>query len=501
MTNYETIYHPQVQAIDLTGAMSDPQVLSELGEMKSLLRLLLAESDNPVLIELGQLYKQDPNLIIEDARVQKLVDHLEAQLGKFNPDNSFPMQLKSTSEILNPELDFGSSSNSIASHLAFIYQSIKNNHSLTEVMHGYTRGTKRVGLLDRLNGQFDKDCNRIPFKLVGQHGEILEEKINARIVKELEAEGKPTNGAAYIAKLQELVKMTPEQLDVIRQSYNQRYMIGAGTAFLNTDKFPSPSTDNREDILHVIDKKGKLTLQSIEYREEIKADKMEDGLPVLDVNDEKIKVPLYAISYKLCFKKNAPVEKIITTTSLSPDGEIDLPQCLKNRELNNILEKAIDQNNQKKIKEIFAVAPLEAQDKLIATFVNAQIKKEKTTDPKISIADLTTKIQKNILENIIGEQLEPKNAALLNQGINNYITHENPSVLTKLVQQVKALRDSILHAKFISREEYQKDKIDRQIDKLTGTLKASHLEVNFLSEDPKIQHHEVRGNSKSTLTH
>ena len=390
--------------------MSDPQVLSELGDMKSLLRFLIAESDNPVLIELAALYKQNPNLTIEDEQVKKLADQFEIQLEKFDPNNSYPMQLEATSDILNPDLNFGGSSGSIASHLAFIYQSLKNKHNLTDVMQGYqhTDGTNRDGLIKRLNGQFDKDCNRIPFKLVDQDGNILEEKINDRIAKKLAAEGKKINGADYIAKLQEVVSITPEQLDIIRQSYNQRYMIGVGTAFLNTDKFSSPSTDNRQDILHVVKKDGKLTLQSVEYRGKIKADKTENGLPVLDENDQKITVPLYTISYKLLFRKDAPAEKIITTISLSPDGEIDLPNSLENRKLNNILKLSITQDNKEKIKEIFAAAPIEAQDELIATFISAQIVKEKNMDPNISRAKLAEKIQNNITHSIIDKKLTYK---------------------------------------------------------------------------------------------
>lgn len=489
MPDYETTYHPQVHAIDLTGAMSDPQVLSELGDMKSLLRFLIAESDNPVLIELAALYKQNPNLTIEDEQVKKLADQFEIQLEKFDPNNSYPMQLKATSDILNPELNFGGSSSSIASHLAFIYQSLKNKHNLTDVMQGYqhTDGTNRDGLIMRLNGQFDKDCNRIPFKLVDQDGNILEENINDRIAKKLAAEGKEINGADYIAKLQEVVSITPEQLAIIRQSYNQRYMVGVGTAFLNTNKFPSPSTDNRQDILHVVKKNGKLTLQSVEYREEIKASKTEEnGLLVLDENDQKITVPLYTISYKLLFRKDAPAEKIITTISLSPDGEIDLPNSLENRKLNNILKLSITQDNKEKIKEIFAAAPIEAQDELIATFISAQIVKEKNMDPNISRAKLAEKIQNNITDSIIGKNLDPQNESLLNKGINNYITNENPTILTKLVQQVKAIRDSILHGKFISREEYQEDKIYRQIVKLKEALNISNLSTDSL---PKKRHY------------
>ena len=104
-------------------------------------------------------------------------------------------------------------------------------------------------------------------------------------------------------------------------------------------------------------------------------------------------------------------------------------------------------------------------------------------DPNISRAKLAEKIQNNITHSIIDKKLDSQNESLLNQGINNYITNENPTILTKLVQQVKAIRDSILHGKFISREEYQKDKIYRQIVKLKEALNISTDSL------PRKRHH------------
>lgn len=505
---------PQTTILDLTNCMDDQKVVEGLGEMDTMLKQLVIEADNPALIELDKLYKENPELKINDSRVKRISDQLEEQLQSFDINRNLDVifsddteDIKGIKSIKDPRIEYGNSSVGIAKHLAFVVQTLNNDHSLSDVMNGYEAPNKeekisqRVGILERMQNQFDKDIDRTPFVIMDQHGNTIEGDLSKIIPKELKREttierdispplskksnlfGAPLNKKndkeRYIDSLKERTGMTEKEYDLVRKNYTQRSMIGVGSAFAANAGCRTPNQTQRQNIIHVhVDDNGNRALKSIEYRERIIANKQgEDGMPELDDNDKPIQTPLFDISYKLSFNPEHP-QRTVTIQELSPEGKLQLPPCLQSKTISNpkgyqkenteriergaideIMQQAIQENNIEVAKSLIEEHPKlemklergtlvalcqgalaldgEYKDRLIEGFIRGEIKQIKDKNPKFPSKEIADQAQEGIATLIGPQGINPDSTEKFNKALVSYIETESPKKLFPIVNFIK----------------------------------------------------------------
>ncbi|MEK6734588.1 MAG: hypothetical protein AABY27_05740 [Pseudomonadota bacterium] len=163
-------------ALDFTDILSMSE--DQLASLDDVQKSFIAERYNPIIAELEELYKENPNLDQNDDRVKALIPKLEKFTRIF--DNSVEKNLLAKTNNLNDAL--GGSSSSTPTHMAFILQGLKNNKNLGDIVLGYEHnGEHREGLNERFKGQFYADFNRSHPKVKDQNGAILDDDLFVHI--------------------------------------------------------------------------------------------------------------------------------------------------------------------------------------------------------------------------------------------------------------------------------------------------------------------------------
>lgn len=469
---------PQTTILDLTNCMSDQNVVYDLDKMDSMLRQLVVEADNPALTELDRLYKENPELKIDDPRVQNISSQLEEQLKSFDKTSS--LDLNPSDNIKDYRFDYGGSSSGIAKHLAFVVQALNNDCNLSDVMNGYEyNGTKRTGMIERMQTQFNKDITRTPFIVMDQKGNVIHGDLSESIPRELNllAINNEHDTKKYVDSLKEKTGMSDKEYDLISKNYTQRSMVGVGSAFAASAGYKLPNQTERKNILHVhVDDRGNRKLTSIEYREKIISNKIgEDGFPIIDEYTEKpIQNPLFDISYKLELN-DGPPRRTVTIQELSPEGRVQLPTCLQSKTIpvlrthqnemaerkaiDKIMLQAITQGNseiandliemQNNIADKLERSTLlslcqgalaldeENKNKVIEGFIKKEIREIKANNPTLSAQEIADQAQEGI-STLIGPQGIPSNDSKnFNKALLAYIKNESSKNMFPLVKFIR----------------------------------------------------------------
>ncbi|MCT4635042.1 MAG: YABBY transcription factor [Rickettsiales bacterium] len=491
---------PQTTILDLTNCMSDQKVVDDLGKMDTMLKQLVVEADNPALIELDKLYKENSELKIDDPRVKKISSQLEKQLESFDKTSS--LNLEPSDNITDYSLNYGGSTSGIPKHLAFVVQALNNNHNLDEVMKGYKyNGTQRIGMIGRMQTQFNKDITRTPFIIMDQHGKVIEEDLSKTIPRELNltasiesdyshisskrsnlfSDSNITNEEDYEKRytdcLKEKTGMTDKEYDLMSKNYTQRSMVGVGSAFAASAGCKTPNQTKRKNILHVhVDDNGNRELKSMEYQERIVSNKIgPDGMPIIDDDTNKpIQTPLFDISYKLSPNHGTP-QRTVTIQELSPEGRVQLPTSLQSKTIaaprkhqNEIAEKkAIDkiilqaitredselandfigtQHNIEKKLERSTLLSLcqgaltlneENKNKVIEGFIKKEIKQIKANNPEFSAKEIANQAEETIITLIVPQGISPDLSKDFNKKLTSYIETESTTKLSAIVNLIK----------------------------------------------------------------
>ena len=279
---------------------------------------------------------------------------------------------------------------------------------------------------------------------------------------------------SVIKELKEKYHLTEAQLQYIISEDNQRSNRGIATIFHDGTHNFAAKKDSLDVTFQV--KKGsdgQFSLQAIEYKSIGGHYNQSDGS---FIEDSKISLNVdisHLTDDKLeGFLPSQKVTKTVTYTPLHEDAEYSLPKCLEHRKVDSILKKAINEQDYPKINNIMNNGPAEVVDKVITNFIKQQIEKGKKAGGSAEI------IQKEILGKLVGVgALRQESSPELNEKIELYIKHKTPDRLTKIVQSVKALVRSAAQAKWISREEYQKQRLEEEVGVIKDALKRSYSEL------------------------
>lgn len=138
------------------------------------------------------------------------------------------------SEEVKEKAYFVGSNSSPVANLSFIYHVLKNGGSVDDIVNGFTVGDKKaIGLEERYKEQFVTDFVRAGVKVKNQHGEkVFDHSLYGEIRKSLESEGKEIDSYDNIvSKMEEILRLTPQQSRYIITNFNQRNIEGTPTLF------------------------------------------------------------------------------------------------------------------------------------------------------------------------------------------------------------------------------------------------------------------------------
>ncbi len=160
--------------LNTTNILSLP--LEDLNTFDLCFKEFITNGYNPLFAELEELFDCNPELTIQDQRVQELANKIEQFL--YATDPSLIQQTN------NLDANIGSKNSSSLAHLAFTLQALRNTKNLKEIIHGYSiNDHKRIGLDERFSRQFFTDFNRMKAQVLDQKGNLIDSDIFGSIAK------------------------------------------------------------------------------------------------------------------------------------------------------------------------------------------------------------------------------------------------------------------------------------------------------------------------------
>ncbi len=310
--------------VDLNAILTDDIVQDNFAELNGQLKSALIETYSPILDQINNLYEENPNLDMNDERVQDIAVEISLQLDKLNPD------LKQSNKLLSVE--HGGSSSSMESHLTFILQALQNGKNLQEIKKGYEYDSKqREGLDSKINGQFDEDFIRTKVSLVDQNGKILDPNFTKTVLSYIE--GKPTS-QKIINVMKGHFSMSDKQAEFLVSRFNQRSIEGVGVTFkADTSDDIDVINGHKETKLVVSEINGKPTLAGLEFNYTARCVDNSDPTIIDPVREDFSKTTYKADLRPLLVhgKGLKDVPETLTYHALHKEAAVVVPEALSHR--------------------------------------------------------------------------------------------------------------------------------------------------------------------------
>jgi|GEM_PF-3699620 len=331
--------------INLDKIMMDPIVQANFAEIDDNLKFFLIETYSPILDKIEELYRENPLLDQTDERIILIRNEIYEQLQKLEYNNLF-----SCSDI---ETALGNSTSSLPTHLAFALQGIDNNKNLRDIIEGYNYKEKlRMGLSDRIGGQFAKDFLRIETKIVDQNNEIIDKDFAQTI--NLALKDKELNNTNLIEAIRKYINVSDEQAQFMISRFNQRSIQSSGTTFQSELQGITQKTKSAVFIVENI-AGHKLNLQAINVESVTQRVLLNEDMDIIggpfDFSKTSYSVNLRSLQNTNVRETNIlalpsqNVPEVIAYEAMDEEARYLLPKYLRHRDIEQYQQKPFEEIN------------------------------------------------------------------------------------------------------------------------------------------------------------